>query len=98
MWIEYNKFHTRKFYEICRLQKSGLIASPQYVKLFVISLAWCFLLQDAYTDEEGVLNIDEQQDYTLNAAKITHHHVTLKFTRDINTCDENDYDIDVRKN
>ena len=53
--------------------------------------------QDAWTDKDGYLYIDSQQDFKLKEAAITDHVTTLTFSRKFDTCDDNDYVLDVSR-
>ena len=54
-----------------------------------------FLSQDAHTDSSGLLHTDQSQDYTLDKASVSPSHMSLTFHRDYDTCDDDDYIIDV---
>lgn len=54
-----------------------------------------FLLQDAWSDSEGHVSLDSQQDYELIVAKQTPAGFYLLFKRPFSTCDPRDYLIEV---
>lgn len=56
-----------------------------------------FSLQDAWSDSEGHVSLDSQQDYELMDAKPTPDGFYLLFRRPFSTCDPRDYLIEVRK-
>lgn len=53
------------------------------------------LLQDAWSDSEGHVSLDSQQDYELIEAKQKSDGFYLLFKRPFNTCDPKDYLIEV---
>ena len=55
----------------------------------------CRLLQDAWSDSEGHVSLDSQQDYELIEAKQTPDGFYLLFKRPFSTCDPRDYLIEV---
>lgn len=55
-----------------------------------------FFLQDAWSDSEGHVSLDTQQDYELIEAKQKPDGFYLLFKRPFNTCDPKDYLIEVR--
>ncbi|XP_076454775.1 dopamine beta-hydroxylase-like [Babylonia areolata] len=50
--------------------------------------------QDGWTDKDGYLYIDTQQDYYLMESTITDDVTTLAFSRKFDTCDDEDYVFD----
>ena len=52
--------------------------------------------QDGYTDKHGSLHFDRHQDYTLDDVTEGPEGVVLTFHRLYDTCDKDDYLIDVR--
>lgn len=52
-------------------------------------------MQDTWSDDQGVLQLDNRQD--CNNFKIKHMRklTTFTFQREFDTCDENDYVIEV---
>ncbi len=68
------------------------------VFIIFIGLTWqsvCLLLQDVWSDSEGHVSLDSQQDYELIEAKHTPGRFYLLFKRRFNTCDPRDYLIEV---
>lgn len=57
----------------------------------------CFLLQDAWSDSEGHVSLDSQQDYDLIETKQEPDSFYLLFKRPFSTCDPKDYLIEVCK-
>jgi len=57
----------------------------------------CILLQDAWSDSEGHVSLDSQQDYELIEAKRRADGFYLIFKRPFGTCDPRDYLIEVGK-
>lgn len=53
------------------------------------------LFQDGWTDQDGFINIDTQQDYKLKASFRDDDEMVLDFSRAFDTCDEKDYQFDV---
>jgi len=53
------------------------------------------LLQDAWSDDEGHVSLDSQQDYELMDAKHKTDGFYLLFKRPFSTCDPRDYLIEV---
>ncbi len=54
-----------------------------------------FCLQDCHTDGEGLLHVDHSQDYVLDDVISISRSVSLTFHRQYDTCDDEDYLIDV---
>ena len=54
-----------------------------------------FTLKDAHTDDEGELHIDSEQNYILEDVTVTWDKTTITFSRKYDTCDDDDYVIDV---
>jgi len=53
--------------------------------------------QDAHTDDKGELSVDRQQDYVLDLVHVTSAgSLVVEFHRQFDTCDNDDYLIDVR--
>ncbi|KAK2157257.1 hypothetical protein LSH36_194g01003 [Paralvinella palmiformis] len=52
------------------------------------------VVQDAHTDSEGKLHVDESQDYILDDVNIQDGGLSLTFHRKYDTCDDDDYLID----
>nr|AIE46151.1 dopamine beta-hydroxylase [Platynereis dumerilii] len=50
--------------------------------------------QDAHTDAEGIIHVDQHQDYFLDEGRITTGGVSITFHREYDTCDDDDYTID----
>ena len=54
----------------------------------------CF--QDTHTDDTGVLSVDRHQDYVLDLIHVTSAgSLVVEFHRQYDTCDDDDYLIDV---
>ena len=53
------------------------------------------LVQDAYAERHGTLQLDEQQDYAIHGVEESAHQTVIAFSRLADTCDDNDYAIDV---
>lgn len=56
----------------------------------------CLLLQDAWSDSEGHVSLDSQQDYELIGTQQKPDGYYLLFKRPFSTCDPRDYLIEVR--
>jgi len=55
--------------------------------------------QDTHTDDRGVLSVDRHQDYVLDLVHVTSAgSLVAEFHRLFDTCDNDDYLIDVRVN
>ena len=67
-------------------------------KLSNLSVCVCFVcvFQDAWSDNQGRVTLDTQQDYQLLGARQTPEGFSLLFRRPFNTCDPRDYLIEVR--
>ncbi|PVD22126.1 hypothetical protein C0Q70_17930 [Pomacea canaliculata] len=52
------------------------------------------LFQDGWTDQDGFINIDTQQDYKLKASFRDDDEMVLDFSRAFDTCDDKDYQFD----
>jgi hypothetical protein len=61
------------------------------------SLALSVLLQDVWSDSQGRVNLDSQQNYQLMAATQTPEGFSLLFKRPFSTCDPQDYIIEVKE-
>lgn len=59
------------------------------------SCCMCLVLQDAWSDSEGRVSLDSQQDYELIEAKQKPDGYYLLFKRPFSTCDPRDYLIEV---
>lgn len=57
----------------------------------------CLLLQDAWSDSEGRVSLDSQQDYELLETQQKPDGYHLLFKRPFSTCDPRDYLIEVRR-
>lgn len=55
----------------------------------------CLLLQDAWSDGEGRVSLDSQQDYELLQTQQKPDGYHLLFRRPFSTCDPRDYLIEV---
>ena len=53
------------------------------------------MLKDAHTDDKGRLEVDEHQDYTLEGVGVEGGRLVVDFYRLYDTCDDDDYTIDV---
>lgn len=62
-----------------------------------MTLLCVLLLQDAWSDSEGHVSLDSQQDYELIEAKQKPDGFYLFFKRPFSTCDPKDYLIEVRQ-
>ena len=51
--------------------------------------------QDAHTDKQGVLHVDHEQNYHLDDAELSDDSTAFIFHRSYDTCDDDDYLIDV---
>lgn len=57
----------------------------------------CVLLQDAWSDSQGCVSLDSQQDYRLMAATQTPERFSPLFKWSFSTCDPQDYIIEVKE-
>lgn len=60
-----------------------------------VSHTLCLLLQDAWSDSEGRVSLDSQQDYELLETQQKPDGFRLLFRRPFSTCDPRDYLIEV---
>ncbi|KAJ8300513.1 hypothetical protein KUTeg_022032 [Tegillarca granosa] len=50
--------------------------------------------RDAWSDKDGILHVDRQQDYKLSSRRVRKNKVILEFERKFLTCDTKDYNLD----
>ena len=55
-------------------------------------------MQDAHADHHGLLHIDDRQDYELDGIEVKNGKMVVEFRRSYDTCDDDDYMIDVSIN
>ncbi len=94
------QIHRRKGYEQSNLATVGIIVLST-VLVFItcqskcVCACVCLFLQDAWSDSEGNVSLDSQQDYELIEAKQKADGYYLLFRRPFSTCDPRDYLIEV---
>ncbi|KAL8625948.1 hypothetical protein ACOMHN_012540 [Nucella lapillus] len=71
----------------------GAISDADVVVFWTDEDGWHHL-QDGWTDKDGYLYTDSQQDYQLTESTITDDVTTLSFSRQFDTCDDDDYVFD----
>lgn len=84
--------------------KMDLVSDNHLVRVFVCvrmcvyaSLSLSVLLQDAWSDSQGCVSLDRQQDYRLMAATQTPERFSPLFKWSFSTCDPQDYIIEVKE-
>lgn len=50
--------------------------------------------KDAWTDKNGLLHIDDQQDYTILSGRYNNHAMIVEYERSFDTCDNYDFPFD----